>query len=188
MLGGLIDLNHVAAAERPTDAGNRKQSSEHFSDTAKPFVFEAIAQVVHWTTRHSAVGVVLPVFGPQCAFNEFAAHPQQARNNHPKSGPWPSETHSHRDTSDVSHTHRTAERRCQCLKVTDFTLVIGVVKLATDHVKCMLKPPDIEELEINREEDCSGQQPNQNKWDVHSAQADGKENHLHDRVRDRLHD
>ena len=186
---GLVDLDHVASAERTSNARHGKQRRQHGPQPFLVLLGKAVSEVVHGASRHASVRIHLTVFGAQGALHKLGAHSQKSGDNHPEGCAWAAQRNGHGHPSNVAHAHSARKGGGQRLKVTDLTLVVGVVKLAAHHVQRMAKRREVDEAVVHREDGRACQEPNQHERHFHATtHRDREEDHFHDRIGDRLHD
>ena len=187
LLGGLIDLHHVAASEGTANAGDGEQGREDLAEAGVALLGEAVTQVVHRTTRDRAVGILSAVLQAERALHELTAHAEQAGDDHPEGRAGATEGHRHGHTGNVADAHRAAQGRGQRLEMGHLPLMVGVVEFAAHHVQRMTERPDVDELEVDRKEEGSEEQPDQNERDRELADLDAPEDDRGDHVGDGPH-
>ena len=116
--GGLVGLEHVAAAERAADAEDRRRAAARtLPRPPMPRSASAVAQVVHRPAGDGAVGVLAAVLHAERALGELRRHAEEAGDDHPEGRAGTAERDGDGDAGDVAEPDRARHRRGQRLEV-----------------------------------------------------------------------
>ena len=172
----LVDLPHVADAERGENGKDRKQNSQHLADTLHAFfTAETVRKIVHCAAGPLTVRIAAAEIDAEHIFGIVRHHAEERRNPHPEHRTRAADHDGGGNTGDVAGADGRSQRRTERLKLRDRLFVrlgSGVAfaeQTANGHLPPVPQMRDLEHTRGKRHDDAGADQQYKADLDPHES-------------------